>query len=837
MNTDPEEFKRLWDHIPADTRGNVWFIPLKAGSKEPDTPKGAKLKDPAYRLTYEQAQTRLTEGANVGIYALPGGLLFLDTDTEAGSLVLPQEIINTIPVSLTTKTRNGGRQFYFLNNGKIANSVHTHNGVKAGEIRANWLYVAAPGSYVKPDQDATPDAAGLYSIIDDKPIITLDALPAGIAIKPKPGKTPATEKTYLNDLKMPLFEIRRKDPKLDELLMGAKETDRSGADYATAQKLWFWRFSDQDIGAILQEYRPYEKTIDRDDYIDRTLNNLDRTGARYDPNYKGNTTQTAPETPTEPETPQHIKDRANEILDKGDPVQFIFDVHQSLHIGDPLISKILIASIGSQSANNTQGIHPKLDGQSGKGKSHAAAMMAHLIPREFKITGSVSDKALYYNTNLRAGTVIYSDDVDLSEDLSATIKRATTNYQGETEHHTLNKDRGLLITKLPARLSWWLTSVNNDQSLQIINRQFGGSVDETPEQDNRIFEFQVSKAMFGTIDMPETDDVLVCREIIKDIKKHFFNVRIPFSYLIEWKDKGNRRNFEMFEDMIKAFAVFRYRQRISKDDILFAEIADYDDAEQLYSKKAANQRTKLSDSELRLCAVLSNLPEADINALMRETGLTQGRISQLINGKKDTDSGLIHKVKGFCTEERTEPQDPEDPENPTRVRKKYFSLVGFNAEAFKASVVEIGETERKEYLRYYRDISALLVLRNESGREFISDISYINSIHSNVKYQQILNSLFSPKSSLIHNIANIANIANKPAADTENPINNALINPLINPHTQKSKPKEIGTIAEKIFKVAPTEDVLIMKITETGLCLFKTAAGETYEAHQRRAAT
>jgi hypothetical protein len=303
--------------------------------------------------------------------------------------------------------------------------------------------------------------------------------------------------------------------------------------------------------------------------------------------------------------------------------------------------------------------------------------------------------------------------------------------------------------------------------LQIINRQFGGSVDETPEQDSRIFEFQVSKAMFGTIDMPETDNVLICREIIKDIKNQFFNVRIPFSYLIEWKDKGNRRNFEMFEDMIKAFAVFRYRQRISKDDILFAEIADYEDAEQLYSKKAANQRTKLSDSELKLCTILAGKDEADIRTLMRETGLSQGRISVLINGKKDTDSGLIHKVKGFSIEQRTEALNPGDLDNTAKVTKKYFSLEGFNPEVFKASVVEIGEKERLEYLAYYRVITGLLLSKTDKQRGVITDITLINKIHSNVKYQDILNSLFSPKSSLIHDSANIANNANNPAIDTE----------------------------------------------------------------------
>jgi len=123
-------------------------------------------------------------------------------------------------------------------------------------------------------------------------------------------------------------------------------------------------------------------------------------------------------------TPKHIVDRANEILDKGDPVQFIFNTHQQLHVGDEAISRTLIVSIGCQSASNTGGIHPKLDGASGKGKSHSEKTMAHMIPKEYKIVGSFSDKSLFYNSDLKAGTVIYSDDIDISNDLTTTIKRA-----------------------------------------------------------------------------------------------------------------------------------------------------------------------------------------------------------------------------------------------------------------------------------------------------------------------------------------------------------------------------------------------------------------------------
>lgn len=306
MNTNTKEFQLLISRIPADVLPNVCFIPLKPGTKDPDVPKGAKLKDniDKFRISHEQACDRLVAGGNVGIYALSGGLLFLDADTESGGLVLPQDIINTIPGTLTIKTRNGGRQYYYLNDGKIENNNHTYKGKKSGEIRAEWLYVVAPGSYVRPDQNATPDATGAYTIFDDAPIITLETIPAGIVIKPKAtknGKTTAQDntrpaeteqRTYTNELKMALIEIRKKDDKLDELLKGAFECghpSRSEADMAAAQKLYFWRFSDTDIAGILRDYRPYEKTA-RDDYIEITIGNIISGGDRYDPGYNGKTT-------------------------------------------------------------------------------------------------------------------------------------------------------------------------------------------------------------------------------------------------------------------------------------------------------------------------------------------------------------------------------------------------------------------------------------------------------------------------------------------------------------------------------------------------------------------
>src|SRR5659263_32652 len=292
-NTEPAQFQRLLELIPPEIMDKVWFFPLPSGKKfPPDVPKGTVMNfNEEYRLSPSQALDRMKAGKNVGIYCLPGGLFIIDEDREKGAFIAPEELRSTFPNTLTIQTRNAGRQYYCQNNGSFSNKVYKYNGIKAGELRSNWYYGVAPGSYVKPDDDAGQDATGLYSIIKDAPISQLDKLPAWMEISEDILKEEIKIKiehkgTWKNDLGMPLFEIRRKDKVLDTFLKGANEADRSAADYATEQKLYFWRFTDSEIAGILQEYRPYEKT-ERQDYLETTISKIIR-GERYDPNYKSN---------------------------------------------------------------------------------------------------------------------------------------------------------------------------------------------------------------------------------------------------------------------------------------------------------------------------------------------------------------------------------------------------------------------------------------------------------------------------------------------------------------------------------------------------------------------
>lgn len=205
---------------------------------------------------------------------------------------------------------------------------------------------------------------------------------------------------------------------------------------------------------------------------------------------------------------ENIQERAEDILKNGDPIWFILDTHQSMHIGDINLAKTLLISIGVQSVENSEGIQPKVSGESGKGKTHCCKAMAHLIPKEWMEETTLSNKVIFY-MNIKPSTIIFSDDVNLSEDLEGAIKRATTNFQTDTIYKTLDTARKPKELKVPPRICWWLTSVDDDQGLQLLNRQFGGSVDESKEQDKKVAEYELEKALSGTIAFPENDDAKV----------------------------------------------------------------------------------------------------------------------------------------------------------------------------------------------------------------------------------------------------------------------------------------------------------------------------------------
>lgn len=348
----------------------------------------------------------------------------------------------------------------------------------------------------------------------------------------------------------------------------------------------------------------------------------------------------------EERVPQHIIDRANELLDEGKALYFIMDTAARLHVGDKITIKATFAAIAGQSVINSHGIQPKVSGGSGKGKSHAFIVVIHLVPAEFVKAASLSAKAPFYS-NLKPGMIIFSDDVDPDENIQAVIKRSTTNFQRETSHEIPVKVGDAWTTRafiIPPRIIWCLTSVNDNVSMEYLNRQFNLGVDESPEQDKEVWNFLAKQAKEAQPDLPMNDDILVCREIIRDIKKHLFAVKVPFSDRIVWRNPENRRNGAQFLDFIMSFAVFNYRIRSKEDNnTIIANEDDFHQAVSLYGSRAPNQKFKLNDQELKVLKVMQPKKPYYLEDLQNLTGLSHDTVYRLFHGR-DKKSGLMEKV-------------------------------------------------------------------------------------------------------------------------------------------------------------------------------------------------
>ena len=355
-----------------------------------------------------------------------------------------------------------------------------------------------------------------------------------------------------------------------------------------------------------------------------------------------------PQEKTDPIIDTEYVSQAMDILENGDPIKFIMDEFHKHHIGDDEYGRLLILAIASQHVMNTHGIHLTPSGASGKGKSHAGKTILHLLPHEYWMESSLSAMALYY-MDLDARIIIFSDDTNVSEELMSTIRRCITNFTTPILHQTVDGNRNGTTLTIPERIIWIIASVENFMDEQTRNRMIDIPVDESPEIDELVFKKQVRDAKTAQSEFPETEGVAVCREIFRIIKNlDPIPVSIPFADDIIWTMKNNRRNFDVFKEMVKAYTLFRYKKRTIVDGVLEATLEDFHDAKNLYITRAESEITGITGNEEPIIRALEKHGECTLQELMNITGITQTTLHNRLHGRPDRGkSGMLERTKNL----------------------------------------------------------------------------------------------------------------------------------------------------------------------------------------------
>jgi len=362
-------------------------------------------------------------------------------------------------------------------------------------------------------------------------------------------------------------------------------------------------------------------------------------------------------------------------------------VWNRLHVGDTNIGENLLSSIGCTQVTNAKlGAHQKPSGGSGKGKSSAFQNMILLLPAHKCIVGSMSSKALFYDPNLKPGTITYTDDAQFSSEVVDMMKQATSDFQAETKHRTVNADRKFETHSIPPRTTFWLSSVGSIQDEQLATRFYFGQVDESPEQDERVYEKQKERMKQSTT-LEKDPDILTCRCIFEIIFQNVYNVAAPYIDAVSWNDKEHRRNHDKFLDMLAGITVFKFIQRDSINGMLVSTINDYDRAIRIYNGTAKSNALCLNEDEQMILWALSSGQELTSKQLYTNAkgfgyNKAERTMTRTIKGDKGN-TGMLTKVNDLneWIDIETTSLDPKD--NKTKATSRKVQKYQYDGDIFK----------------------------------------------------------------------------------------------------------------------------------------------------------
>jgi energy-coupling factor transporter ATP-binding protein EcfA2 len=339
-----------------------------------------------------------------------------------------------------------------------------------------------------------------------------------------------------------------------------------------------------------------------------------------------------------------------EIRDSGKTFDYVYGVWQRSHSGDSHIGKMLLLSVGCQCITNSKnGIHVSLTGPKGCGKSDSAKKMIVLLPEEWTYNASISPKFLY-GSNLRDGTTILIDDMAWDDELGVTVKRITTDFATGSRRGT-KKDMECRDETTPARLTFWVTSVDNQADEQLRDRFLMSEVEDSPErtEERKNFMKRVDMGYEDTIIFD--DEIKLCQDLITDMKNNNFNVVIPFADRIDIK--GDTRAYGIFSNMVKSFAIFNYRLRETDENgRLIATEEDFYKAKEIFELFGGHSSDKYSSTEKKVLQIIvDNGHRATARDIIERADITRGTLSIVMNGRNDREKhGLLYKCKGLNTD-------------------------------------------------------------------------------------------------------------------------------------------------------------------------------------------
>jgi len=446
-------------------------------------------------------------------------------------------------------------------------------------------------------------------------------------------------------------EKQRETIKIDALLQGVKHGERDEATVRLANWLRMGGAKEEEAETFLLEWN--EKNYDIldgkkiSDPLEASVieDKVSRAYGRPEPYHYKFDRVYVPETVYPPE----ILAKADEILTHGKPLEYVNKAVRTIHAGDKLLIRTqYISVINCRSAMRIKANLWQI-GRSQTGKSHSMYSTLQGVPKEYyEVFTSSSPVAFFYYIK-KFGEwsldkkLIYIDELEASKTALPTL-RSLTGQTAITPRHLSVHEAELLDLEIKGKRAVWFTSVETFGSEQIKNRFIHLNPDETPDQDDSVFDLQMNE--FWHHIQTDKELLLVTQAMTQKISKETVNLELKMpSKGLEWPYKSRRWLFPIFAAFIDAIARIHYKQRKIKDNKIYVTKEDIEEAKTLWKVYEKNIVYRVSATAI---SIYELIPEK------REDAITHAEIAELVSlsteavrlkCKELTNEGLINSQK------------------------------------------------------------------------------------------------------------------------------------------------------------------------------------------------
>lgn len=332
----------------------------------------------------------------------------------------------------------------------------------------------------------------------------------------------------------------------------------------------------------------------------------------------------------DPKYNDKVNAAADKILLGDNIINYIVDVANINHKSDRDLFKIAILSAIQHSVENyNYGLYLNIVGSAGKGKSHSLNVLTKLMPEDWVYKTSITPKSLYQASDagrLDQVKIIFSDDISFENmELIETLKKATSEFDTKIMHMTLVNNKPQYFEIKPG-LSYWFTSVASIPDSQLSSRFINISVDETEKTDVDVMKMMTKNALGIKRDRNALFSTQVCQCIFDKICNTKVDIVAPFGEAIGYSDVNDRRLIQSFLSTFKCVVfINRFKRKIINDQII-AEMKDFNEAIEIFSKVYETHKAKLSIPELKVFNLIKESESMTVNDIIAKMNYSASRI-------------------------------------------------------------------------------------------------------------------------------------------------------------------------------------------------------------------